>query len=313
MHLFVHRNPNAAVLLVAFFAASALPATLLAQSPVPPAVDAAALVRRAVANHLAAEASHHPQRFVLHKKDDRRDYIQEIVETRQGDVALAIAANGALLSAAMHQAQIDRLNNLDANPDLQEHRRKREAEDNARADKLLRMLPDAFVYHYDSTIPCIVTTPPNIPIPGAALPQVVAPPAAPVTPAQCYHLTFRPNPRWDPPDTESRILRGMAGDVLLEKSLERLTRLNARMITDVDFGWGIIGHLDKGGTIFLEQTLVAPNDWELTRIKLNLTGRALMVKPLSYHISEEMGHYSPVPDDLDYHEAIRMLKVEPVP
>lgn len=313
MHLFVHRNPNAAVLLVAFFAASALPATLLAQSPVPPAVDAAALVRRAVANHLAAEALHHPQRFVLHKKDDRRDYIQEIVETRQGDVALAIAGNGALLSAALHQAQIDRLNNLDANPDLQEHRRKREAEDNARADKLLRMLPDAFVYHYDSTIPCIVTTPPNIPIPGAALPQVVAPPAAPVTPAQCYHLTFRPNPRWDPPDTESRILRGMAGDVLLEKSLERLTRLNARMITDVDFGWGIIGHLDKGGTIFLEQTLVAPNDWELTRMKINLTGRALMVKPLSYHISEEMGHYTPVAEDVDYHQAIRMLKSEPVP
>jgi hypothetical protein len=313
MHLDVHRNPNAAVLLVAFFAASALPATLLAQSPGPPTVDAAALVRRAVANHLAAEASHHPQRFVLHKKDDRRDYIQEIVETRQGDVALAIAANGALLSPAMHRAQIDRLDALDSHPDLQEHRYKREAEDNARADKLLRMLPEAFVYHYDSTIPCIVTTPPNIPIPGAALPAVIAPPAAPQTVAQCYRLTFKPNPRWDPPDTESRILRGMAGDVLLEKSRERLTRLNARLITDVDFGWGIIGHLDKGGTIFIEQTLVTPDDWELTRIKLNLTGRALMVKPLSYHISEEMGQYTPVPEDLDYHAAIRMLKAEPVP
>ena len=313
MHPFLRRNSNRGLLLMTFFAASPLAGRLMAQSAAPPAVDAAALVRRAVANHLAAEAAHHPQRFVLHKKDDRRDYIQEIVETRQGDVALAIAANGALLSPAMHQAQIDRLDNLDANPDLQEHRRKREAEDNARADKLLRMLPDAFVYHYDSTIPCIVTTPPNIPIPGAALPAVIAPPAAPATAAQCYHLTFRPNPRWDPPDTESRILRGMAGDVLIEKSQERLTRLNARLITDVDFGWGIIGHLDKGGTVFLEQTLVAPDDWELTRMKLNLTGRALMVKPLSYHISEEMGHYSPVPAELDYHEAIRMLKAEPVP
>ena len=313
MHPFLRRNSNRGLLLMTFFAAPPLASQLMAQSAAPPGVDAAALVRRAVANHLAAEAPHHPQRFVLHKKDDRRDYIQEIVETRQGDVALAIAANGALLSPAMHQAQIDRLDNLDANPDLQEHRRKREAEDNARADKLLRMLPDAFVYHYDSTIPCIVTTPPNIPIPGAALPAVIAPPAPPTTPAQCYHLTFRPNPRWDPPDTESRILRGMAGDVLLEKSQERLTRLNARMITDVDFGWGIIGHLDKGGTIFLEQTLVAPGDWELTRMKLNLTGRALMVKPLSYHIGEEMSHYSPVPADLDYHQAIQMLKSEPIP
>jgi len=310
MHRFVHRNPNAAALLMAFFAATG---QLMAQSPAPPAVDAAALVRRAVANHLAAEAAHHPQRFVLHKKDDRRDYIQEIIESPQGDVSLAIAANGTLLSPAMHQAQIDRLDDLDGHPDLQEHRRKREAEDNARADKLLRLLPDAFLYHYDATVACIVTTPPNIPIPGAALPAVVAPPAAPQTPAQCYRLTFKPNPAWDPPDTESRILRGMAGDVLLEKSQERLTRLNARLITDVDFGWGIIGHLDQGGTVFLEQTLIAPNDWELTRMKIDLTGRALMVKPLSYHISEEMGHYSPVAADLDYHQAIRMLKSEPIP
>jgi hypothetical protein len=311
MHPFLHRNPNAA-LLAASIAAFALPGPVRAQSPAPSVIDAAPLVRRAIANHLAAQAAHHPQRFVLHKKDDRRDYIQQIVETRQGDIAFAIAANGALLSPAMHQAQIDRLDNLDAHPELQEHRRKREAEDNARADKLLRMLPDAFVYHYDSTIPCIVTTPPGIPIPGSALPAVVAPPAAPAATAQCYHLTFKPNPRWDPPDTESRILRGLAGDLLLEKSQERLTRLNAHLITDVDFGWGIIGHLDKGGTIFLEQTQVAPDDWELTRMKLNLTGKALMIKSLSYHITDEMGHYTPVPADLDYHEAIRMLKSEPI-
>ena len=47
-------------------------------------------------------------------------------------------------------------------------------------------------------------------------------------------------------------------------------------------------------------------------MKLSLTGRALMVKPLSYHMSEEMGHYSPVAEGLDYHQAIRMLKAEPV-
>lgn len=312
MHRFVHHNPNAAVLLVAVFAAWALPDRLMAQSAGSPGIDAAGLVRRAVANHFAAAAAHHPERFVLHKKDERRDYIQEIVETAQGDVALAIAANGALLSPGMHEAQIDRLDDLDAHPDLQEHRRKREAEDNARAMKLMRLLPDAFIFHYDATVPCVVTTPPNIPIPGAALPAVIAPPAAPEAAAQCYHLTFKPKPDWDPPDTESKILRGMAGDVLLEKSQERLTRLNAHLITDVDFGWGIIGHLDQGGTVFLEQTEVAPGDWELTRMKLNLTGRALMVKPLSYHMSEEMGYYSPVAEGLDYHQAIRMLKAEPV-
>jgi hypothetical protein len=108
-------------------------------------------------------------------------------------------------------------------------------------------------------------------------------------------------------------MRGMAGEVWIEKSQERLTRLDAHLISDVDFGWGIIGHLDKGGTIFLEQTEMDGNDWELTRMKLNLTGKALMVKTLNIRISEEMAHYAPVPTNLDYHKAIQMLESESPP
>ncbi len=311
MPTFLLRKPNLAAALPIAVAGAVFLSQGFAQTNPPPAKDAAALVRRAVANHLAAEEARQLQRFVLHKKDDRRDYSQIVIETRQGDVAMAIAANGAPLSAAMHEAQIDRLENLDEHPDLQEHRRKREEEDTARANKLLRMLPSAFLYRYEATVPCVVSPPPQASVAGMPHSSDNSEPAAPVA-HDCYRLTFRPNPRWNPPDTESRILRGMAGDVLIDKPQERLTRLNARLVSDVDFGWGIIGHLDKGGTIFLEQSLVSPNDWELTRMKLNLTGRALMVKSLSYHITEEMTRYAPVPADLDYHQAIQMLKAQPV-
>jgi hypothetical protein len=297
-------------LVCALASALLLPSTGPAQSEPPPVPDAAALVRRAVANHMAAETAHHPQRFVLHKKDDRHDYTQAIIETRQGDVAFAIAANGAPLNPDMHQAQIDRLSDLDAHPDLQEHRHKREQEDTARADKLMRMLPDAFLYHYDTTVPCTVTVPPSVAVPGEPTPP---PPAGPVAVAQCYHLTFTPNPNFDPPDTESKILRGMAGEVWIETSHERLCKLNAHLIFDVDFGWGIIGRLDKGGTVYLEQTDFGDGDWELTRMKLNFTGKALLVKTLNIHLTEEMAHYSPVAPDLDYHKAIQMLESDPPP
>lgn len=285
-----------------------VPGTRAAQSSPnpPPAADAAALVRRAVANHLAAETAHRPQRFYLHKKDDRHDYTQEVIETQQGDVALSVASNGAPLNPDMHQVQVDRLNALDAHPEIQEHRRRREQEDTARIDKLMRELPDAFIYHYDSTVPCDVSTPPSVPVPGLAA-DLPAPAAA----GECYHLTFEPSPSWNPPDTESRIMRGMAGECWIEKSQERLTRLDAHLVTPVDFGWGFIGHLDKGGTIFLEQTQTSDRDWELTRMKLNLTGKALLVKALNIHLSEEMAHYTAVPPDLDYHKAIRMLEAEP--
>jgi hypothetical protein len=308
-----NRNPRKPPLLPCIGAILLL---LLASSPAQssdqpsepsPATDAAALVRRAVANHLAAEAAHQPQRFYLHKKDDRHDYTQEIIETPQGDVALSVASNGAPLNASAHQLQIDRLNTLDAHPDIQEHRHRHEQEDNARVDKLMRMLPDAFLYHYDATVDCDVSTPPEVPVPGASASAAAEPGSA----SECYHLTFTPNPAWNPPDTESRIMRGMAGAAWIEKSQERLTRLDAHLVTDVDFGWGFIGHLDKGGTIFLEQTQMSDRDWELTRMKLNLTGKALLVKTLNIHLTEEMAHYSPTPANLDYHKAIRMLKAEP--
>jgi hypothetical protein len=316
MPRFLNRNPRLTPLLplVCATALLLLPTNASAQTEPSPAIDSAALVRRAIANHMTAEAAHHPQRFVLHKKDDRRDYTQEIIETRQGDIAMAIAANGAPLNPDMHQVQIDHLNNLDTHPDLQEHRRKREQEDNARVDKLMRLLPDAFLYHYESTVPCTVNTPPDVPVPGSQpSPLPISTTATPAPSVECYHLTFTPNHAWDPPDTESRIMRGMAGEVWIEKSQERLARLDAHLISDVDFGWGIIGHLDKGGTIFLEQTEMDGNDWELTRMKLNLTGKALMVKTLNIRISEEMARYAPVPTNLDYHKAIQMLESESPP
>ncbi|MFP5228953.1 MAG: hypothetical protein ACLGXA_15150 [Acidobacteriota bacterium] len=311
MRLQLHGNPHRRAWPALGLAAAVLVSSGFAQSNPSPGHDAAALVRRAVANHLAAETTDVPQRFVLHKKDDRRDYSQLVIETRQGDVAMAIAANGAPLPPSARRMQIDRLDKIDANPALQEHRLKREQEDTARVNKLMRLLPDAFLYHYEATVPCLVSAPAVVATP---VPTESAASSGTVTPTvrECYRLTFRPNPRWDPPDTESRLLKGMAGDVLIDQTGERMTRLNAHLVTDVDFGWGIIGHLDKGGTIFLEQSEVAPNQWELTRMKLNLTGRALMVKSLRFHISEEMSHYAPVPADLDYHQAIAMLKAEAV-
>jgi hypothetical protein len=275
----------------------------LAQTDAPPGMDAAAVVRRAIANRFAEDAAHKPMRFVLHKQDDRHNITQEIVETPQGDVAMLVAVNGTALSAAGQQAERTRLNTLDAHPEYQAHRRKREQDDQARIDKLLHLLPDAFLYHYDSTVPCDVTTPPSVPAPGFE-----AQPASSGATAQCYHMTFKPNPSFDPQDVESRILRGMAGEIWIETSAERLCRLNAHLMKDVDFGWGIVGRLDKGGTVFLEQTEIGDKDWELTRMKLNLTGTALMVKPLSYRISEDLAHFAPVPPGTDYHAAIRLLE-----
>jgi hypothetical protein len=107
---------------------------------------------------------------------------------------------------------------------------------------------------------------------------------------------------------EAEVLRGIAGEVWIDPAQERLSRLDGHFIADVDFGFGIIGKLNKGGTVLLEQTDVGGHDWELTRLTLHVTGKALMLKSLSFQITEEASGFAQVPTGLHYRDAIQMLK-----
>jgi hypothetical protein len=246
--------------------------------------DAPALVRRAIQNREDAAKTHRPLRYLLRKTDDHRDTTKDIIETDQGDVARLIAINNQPLTAEANQGELDRLNTLANHPEIQEHRQQREQRDAGRVNRLMRLLPDAFLYRDQGTTPC------------------------PSSGAICHHLTFSPNPSFEPPDVEANIFRGLAGELWIDQAQERLTRLDAHVIANVDFGWGILGKLDKGGTIQLEQSDIGNHDWELTTLKLDLKGKALMVKSLNIQLTEQATHFSQVPPNVDYRKAIQLLK-----
>jgi len=256
-----------------------LPFYAVAQSDV--VGNPVALVRRASQNELAASNGNHPFRYQLHKIDDGKITTKEIVETKDGDVARLIAVNDRPLDPDAEKNEIARLNNLAAHPELQAHRRQKEQEDSNRANKMIRLLPDAFVYKYEGMVEG-----PNGP---------------------CYKLSFQPNPNFNPPDHESQVFAGMAGELWIDKAQERMVRLDAHLIADVNFGWGILGKLYKGGSILVEQADVGEHHWETTHMKLSLTGKALMIKPLSFQTTEDASHFEPVPPDMGYQKAIEML------
>ena len=253
----------------------------LAQSDEDVARDPVALVRRASENELHSSNGNHPYRYELHKIDDNKITTKEIVETKDGDVARLIAMNDKPLDADVQKAEIDRLNNLAAHPELQAHRHKKEQEDSNRANEMIRLLPDAFLYKYEG---------------------MVAGPNGP-----CYRLSFRPNPNFTPPDREAEVYAGMAGELWIDKGQERMVKLDAHLIADVEFGWGILGRLYKGGSILVQQADVGEHHWETTHMKLSLTGKALLIKPLSFQTTEDASHFEPVPPEMGYQGAIKML------
>jgi hypothetical protein len=246
----------------------------VAENPVP-------MVRRASQNELNSSGGQ-PYRYKLHKVDDGKITTKVIVETRKdGDVARLIEWGGKPLTSDANQGEVDRLNNLLAHPEVQEHRHKREQEDSNRADKMIRLLPDAFLYHFEGMVDG-----PNGP---------------------AYRLTLKPNPNFHPPDREAEVYGGMAGELWIDQRQERMVKLDVHLIADVNFGWGILGKLYKGGSILLEQKDVGNHRWEQTHFKLDLHGKALLLKSLDFVTTEDTSDFTPVPQNWGYQDAAKFL------
>ncbi len=250
-----------------------------------PAVDPAKIVRDASYNELHSSKPGRSFSYRQHKVDSKGSAVKEIVETKDGDVARLIERNGKPLPPEEEQAEIDRLNNLLAHPEVQEHRHKKEQEDSARGDGMVRMLPDAFLYTFDGMVEG-----PN---------------------GLCYRLKFRPNPAFTPPDREGEVYHGMVGELWVDQSQLRLAKIDAHLISDVNFGWGVLGRLYKGGSILVQNADVGLHHWETIHMKLQLQGKLLMLKSVDYSTTEDFSDFKIQPVELGYQEAIRMLQKTP--
>ena len=285
-------NQSAFILLTAIFIGSVLPGPAASvsqssQAETAPAADPVALVRRAAANELRAiddrvAQGPAPVRFLLFKEDEKGSTSKEVVQTRDGSVARLVAINGKPLTEEQERIEADRLQRLIEQPDLQARRRKREKDDAERAQKIVHVMPDAFLYAYEGIVPG-----PN----GPAI-----------------RLSFKPKPGFDPPDQETRVALGIQGELWIDQAQERMVRLDAHLFEDVDFGWGILGRLYKGGSIRIENADVGNHNWQLQRMKLDLTGKALMLKTLTFRITENGSGYELVPREMSYKDGIRLLQ-----
>lgn len=249
------------------------------------AASGQSLVEQALANELsAAQDRSHPMRYQLHKTTPRLTTTKEILETKDGDVARLIAVSDDPLSAAAAENEETRLSELLDDPGKQQRRKQTEDEDAGRALKILRALPRAFLYHD------------------------AGPGDGPTGKVQKF--TFRPNPAFSPPDLETEVLPAMSGEIWIDPVHLRVVRLEGRVEQDVNFGWGILGRLNKGGWIAIDQAQVGPetgiDQWRTVRFAMRMSGRVIW-KTRVFDTVEEQTHYAPLPVETGYKEAIEML------
>ena len=153
--------------------------------------------------------------------------------------------------------------------------------------RILKALPDAFLYEPDSTQSGTDSI-------GRVGHQLV-------------RLRFRPNPDYDPPSRVEQVLTGMKGYLLVDVPEKRIAQINAILEKEVGFGWGILGHLDRGGRFLVQQADVGDRQWEITRMELSITGKILLVKKLNIQSNDTFSDFHPVPSDLTFAQGVELL------
>jgi hypothetical protein len=277
-----------AVVLLAGRCASSLPAA--AQAPTVPdaAVD---LVRAAVAKEVAAaNDSSAKYMFRACKKTPQGSQNRIYVETREAIAGMTTAYNDKPLTPEQMQGEQGRLAGLVGNPELLQRKQRQEKEEAEHTLRIVRALPDAFLYEYDGS----ETGTAKLGSEGKRL----------------VRLKFRPNPAYRPPSRVEDVLVGMQGYLLIDPAAQRIARIDGTLFRDVTFGWGILGHLNRGGHFVVQQQDVGDGSWEISCMRLEFTGKILLFKSFAIKSEEEFSGFRRVPSGITFAEGVKMLQEE---
>jgi hypothetical protein len=212
------------------------------------------LIEKMAANEVAARHERLHFFYVSEERSARTGghlWKENVVETTDGPLRRLIAIDNRPLTPGEAAAEQRRIDALVAHPD--EFRRQNQAhkDDETRATQLLQLLSSAYILIPDGEV------------------------------NGCTRFIFQPKPEFRPASYQERVAHELAGTVSLKQPENRLCTLDAKILHPVDFGFGILGHIDQGGHFRLERRQIDPKNWKSDRISVHVTGRILMLKSLA--------------------------------
>ena len=278
----MRRRVGLTVALTLVASAGALPAR-------PPAsLSPPELVRQTAENEIRASTGGMKLMFTDHKQSAHGSEVKLMVETTEGTAGLLVESDGKPLTAGQREAEEARLDALAHNPAELKKRQKAERDDAERTIRIVKALPDAFLYEVEGK----ESGRQGLGSPGDEL----------------VRLSFRSNPSYNPPTRTEQVLMGMRGYVLIDASQKRIAKIDGTLFKDVTFGWGIFGRLDKGGRFVVQQAVVADRDWEITRMDVFFTGKELVLKKILINSSDAFSDFRPAPPNLTFAQGVELLK-----
>jgi hypothetical protein len=267
------------IIAVVLVVATAAPAQ--DRSSVVPVAPAGELINAVVANELRDRVQQLKWMYVIEKREGAQSLREEQVETRNGPLYRVLTMDGIALTPLQRQQDNARIQRLLHDTSQQSKLKQQYEDDEQKLEKLMRVMPQAFLYDYDGVDGTFV------------------------------RLKFRPDPSYNPPDYEARVLHSLAGTVLIDSQQKRLAKLSGQLINGVNFGFGILGHIDNGGTIEVGRVQVGPSQWKTALLNIQLSGRLIFFKTINKQQYEVRSNFRAVPGDLSLSDANELL-VSPI-
>lgn len=216
--------------------------------------------------------------YNVDQKIGQDTFAKRQVETKNGPIFLILEENGKPLTDAERGREETRLEHLINNPSALAKNRQDHLQDEERLERLIKLMPDAFLYEQDGPLSNDLAT-----------------------------FRFRPNPAFNPPTYEARVFHGMAGTIEINQRLKRFVAMRGAVIDRIDFGFGLLGYVDKGGRFEIHRQQVNATRWKTDLVDVHVSGRVILFKSLSKDHHEVRSSFHPVPTDISLNDARRLL------
>jgi hypothetical protein len=244
------------------------------------------LVRVAIQNEVKDDSHSHLFTWKERKYTGRENQVENIVDTPAGVVSRVVLIDDKPLTATQRSQEEQRLRKM-LDPEQMRRKKKDQQEDDERTRRMLSAIPDAFDFMYLGSVQG-----PN----GHKLDRI----------------KFSARSGFNPPNRESMVFSGMSGEMLVDETAHRLAKIDGTLFKEVNFGWGVLGKLYKGGRFLVEQSEVAPGHWDTTKMYLHFDGKILVFKSLHIEDNETSWAYQPVPP-MSVEQALDFLNHEAQP
>ena len=242
-----------------------------------PAESPRQLIKDVVFNELNDHQHHGFFAYRDSKRTGQQTVVKEEVETREGRVSRLLSTDGNPLTAAEQQQEARRLLSLLQDRAQQQKLLSDYQADEDRIGRIVSLLPEGFLFEYEGTQ-------------GGTI-----------------RLKYWPNPAFNPPSYEARVFHAMSGTVWIDAREKRLIRLEGQLVSNVDFGYGLLGRLDKGGIFDMQRVEVAPEHWKTRRLDVHIKGHVILLKCVSKDQQETRSDFRQVPPDLSLRQAEAVL------